>query len=170
VPPGEPWPLDVLTPEYLISGEIEAAAQKWGWSYFSPLEKRPARQLELRVTEARSTGARPAPPLAGTYASFAYGTAFVALISRGGATDAVWEEWAAAIGSPVPAEVFVGPYAITGSFLSADGTLSVLLNDRIPVRDATIVRIDGAGDGAPIQAARAVVATAFVQTAVVAGR
>jgi hypothetical protein len=47
--------------------------------------------------------------------------------------------------------------------------MSAIRNDRIAVRDATFTRIDGTGDGAPIQAARAVVATAFVQAAVVAG-
>ncbi len=47
--------------------------------------------------------------------------------------------------------------------------MSAILNDRIAVRDATFTRIDGAGDGAPIQAARAVVATGFIQTAAVAG-
>jgi hypothetical protein len=157
------------TLEYLISGQVEARAQKWGWSYFSPIEKRPAQQLEVTVAEARSTGARPAPSLAGTSASFAYGTALVALIPRGEETVKVWEEWAAAVGQPVAAEVLIGPYALTGTVLSADGTLSALLNDRFAVRDATFTRIDGAGDGAAIDAPRAVVATAFVHTAFVAG-
>jgi hypothetical protein len=99
-------------------------------------------------------------------ASFAYGTAVIALISAGDATDAVWEKRAGGIGTPVAAEMFAGPYAITGSFLSADGTMSVLVNDRVGVRDATFTRIDGAGDGQPITAQRALVATGLVQAAV----
>lgn len=166
---GAPWPLDVVTLEYLVSGQVEAAAQKWGWSYFSPIEKRPAQALALTVAEARPTGALPAPPLAGTSASFAYATALVALIPRGEETDKVWDEWAGSVGQPVPATVLVGPYALTGNVLSPDNTLSVLLNDRFAVRDATITRIDGAGDAAPIDAPRAVVSTAFVHTGVVAG-
>jgi hypothetical protein len=165
---GAPLPLDVLTPDYLISGQVEPDAQKWAWSYFSPIEKRPAQQLELTVTAARATGSRAAPPLAGTSASFAYGTALIALIPRGEPTDALWEEWATALGKPVAAELFIGPYAVTGTFLTADGTMSAVLNDRVAARDATFTRIDGAGDGVPIQAPRAVVATGFLQAAVVA--
>jgi hypothetical protein len=167
--PGDPWPLDVLTTEYLISGQVEAGAQKWGWTYFSPIEKRALQPLEVTVSAARPTGLRIAPALAGRSASFRYEAAMIAVISRGEATDRVWEEWAAAIGSPVAAELFVGPYSVTGTFLSSDGTMSVTLNDRIPVRDATFTRIDGAGDGAPIDAPRAIVATGLMQTAVVAG-
>jgi hypothetical protein len=167
--PGEPWPLDVLTTEHLISGQVEPAGQKWGWTYFSPIEKRALHPLEITVTAARPTGSRGALPLAGRTASFAYRAAMIALISRGEATDKVWDEWAAAIGSPVAAELFLGPYAVTGTFMSSDGTMSVVLNDRIPVRDATFTRVDGAGDGTPILAPRAVVATALMQTAVVAG-
>ena len=164
-----PLPLSVLTPDYLISGVVEDDAQKWAWSFFSPIQKDAPQPLQLSVTEARATGNRAAPPLAGCTASFAYGTAMIAIISTGAPTDALWDEWSAAVGTPVAAELFAGPYAITGQFLSADGTMSAIRNDRIAVRDATFTRIDGTGDGAPIQAARAVVATAFVQTAVVAG-
>ena len=164
-----PLPLDVLTSEYLISGEVEPRAQKWFWSYFSPIEKRPAQQLAITVTAARATGNRGAPPIVGASASFAYGTGMIALIPRGPETDAVWDEWATAFGQPVAAELLVGPYAVTGTFLTADGTMSAVLSDRVSVRDATFTRIDGAGDGVPIQAPRAVVATGFVHAAVVAG-
>jgi hypothetical protein len=164
-----PLPLSVLTPDYLISGVVEDDAQKWAWTYFSVTEKNPPRALEITVSDARPTGGRAAPPLAGCTASFAFGTAIIALISTGAPTDALWDKWAALIGTPVAAELFAGPYAVTGQFLSADGTMSAILNDRIAVRDASFTRIDGAGDGVPIQAARAVVATGFVQTAVVAG-
>jgi len=127
------------------------------------------RALEVAVSSARATGSRADPPLAGTLASFAYGTAFIALIPRGAAADEAWDEWAAAFGQPVAAEVLVGPYAMTGAVLSTDGTMSPILNNRLAMRDATITRIDGVGDGAPIRAPRAVVTTAFVQLAAVAG-
>jgi hypothetical protein len=58
-----PWPVDVLTPEYLISGDVAPGDQKWAWSYFNPYEKRPADALTVAVTAARSTGALPSPAL-----------------------------------------------------------------------------------------------------------
>src|SRR4051794_38220925 len=169
-PAAAPLPLDVLTLDYLISGEVQPQHQKWAWTYFSPHEKQPAQALELTVTAARSTGARPAPALAGTSASFAYSTALVAVISRGEAADALWDEWAAGgMAQSVVGELLVGPYAVNGTFLSADGTMSAVLNDRVAARDAVITRIDGAGDGSTIQAPRAVVATNLMQAAISAG-
>jgi hypothetical protein len=166
---GEPWPVDVLTAEYLISGAIPEDRQRWAFAYFSMVESNIPRALEVAVTGARATGARADPPLAGTLASFAYGTAFIALIPRGPAADKAWEKWAAAFGQPVAGEILIGPYAVTGGVLSMDGTMSPILNNRLAMRDATITRIDGAGDGAPIEAPRAVVTTAFVQLAAVSG-
>src|SRR4051812_35424599 len=168
-PGAGPLPLDVLTLEYLISGQVEPDNQKWAWAYFSPHEKEPTVALELTVSAARSTGARPAPALTGSSASFTYSSAMVALISRGPASDALWDEWAAGgMGQTVAGELLVGPYAVSGTFLTADGTMSAILNDRVAARDATITRIDGAGDAAPIQAARALVATNFMQAALTA--
>src|SRR3954467_7495744 len=169
-PAAAPLPLDVLTLDYLISGEVQPDHQKWAWTYFSPHEKQPAQALELTVTAARSTGARPAPALAGTSASFAYSTALVAVISRGEAADALWDEWAAGgMGAPLTGELLVGPYAVSGTFLTVDGTMDVVINDRVAVRDAVFTRVDGTGDGAQIQAGRAVVATNVMHAAVVAG-
>ncbi len=71
--PMTPLPLSVLTPDYLVSGVVEDAAQKWTWSFFSPLQKDSPQPLIVKVTEARSTGNRAAPPLTGCTASFAYG-------------------------------------------------------------------------------------------------
>jgi hypothetical protein len=163
-----PWTLDVLTPDYLVSGQVDEPGQKWGCTYFSPVAQSPAQQLELAVMGVRSTGVRPAPQLAGTHASFNYGTQMLALIPRDEAAAAAWDEWAAAVGAPVPAEVFLGPYVLTGSVYTPDGTMSVLLNDRFAIRAATITRIDGAGNATPIEAPRAMVASIAVQMAVVA--
>src|SRR3954447_989112 len=169
-PAAGPLPLDVLTSEYLISGQVEPDNQKWVWAYFSPHEKRPAVALELTVTAARSTGARPAPALVGTSASFAYSTALVAVIARGEPADALWDEWAAGgMGAPLAGELLVGPYAVSGTFLTVNGTMDVVINDRVAVRDAVFTRADGTGGGAQIQAGRAVVATNVMHAAVVAG-
>src|SRR5690349_5501611 len=111
---GAAWPLDVLTLEYLISGQVESAAQKWGWSYFSPLQKDVPHELSLTVSGARSTGSLPAPTWNAATAGFAYGTSLVALISRGEATDQIWDKWAGSVGQPVPVEALVGPYTVTG--------------------------------------------------------
>src|SRR4051812_12414417 len=125
----DPWPLDVLTPDYLVSGEVDKAGQKWGWTYFSIVAQSPAAALTMTVTAVRSVGTRPAPSsLVGTQASFNFGTQMLALIPRGPAADAVWDEWAAAVGAPVAAEVFLGPFVVTGGVYTPDGTMSVLLN------------------------------------------
>lgn len=169
-PAGAPLPLDVLTTEYLISGQVEPGKQKWAWTYFSPHEKQPAQALELTVTATRSTGARPAPALNGASVSFAYSTALIAVIPRGEPADALWDEWAAGgMGQTISGELLVGPYAVTGVFLTADGTMSAVLNDRVAVRDATFTRIDGAATGTPIAAPRAVVATNLMQAAIATG-
>jgi hypothetical protein len=165
-PAAGPLPLDVLTLEYLISGQVEPDKQKWAWTYFPPLEKQAAQALELTVTAARATGAHPSPALPGSTASFTYSSAMVALIPRGQAADALWDEWApGGMGGSVAGELIVGPYAVTGTFLTADGTMSAVLNDRVAARDAVITRIDGAGDAAPIDAPRAMVATNLMQAA-----
>jgi hypothetical protein len=164
-----PMPLEVLTSEYLISGTVEPDNQEWVWTYFSPLGIEGTTALELTVTAVRSTGARAAPALTGLSASFAFDTALIAVIPRGEPADSVWEDKATAEPQPVPAELFLGPYAVTGTFLTADGTMSAVLNDRIPVRDAVFTRIDGAGDAVPIQAPRAIVATGLLHAAAVAG-
>jgi hypothetical protein len=164
-PSGAPWPVDVLTLEYLISGQVSPDAQKWGWSYFQLLEKGPARTFDVDVTAVKPTGARSAPALAGRRASFARGTAWVGLISRGEAADAVWEEWNGKWAG-TPADVLLGPYALSGTVVSTDGAVpTAMLNDCFAVRDATITRVDGAGDGAAITAPRAVFMSAFVHTA-----
>jgi hypothetical protein len=169
-PAAAPLPLDVLTTEYLISGQVEPDNQEWAWAYFSPHEKRPAVALELTVTAARSAGARPAPELTGTSASFTFSTAMIAVIPRGEPADALWEEWAAGgMGQTVAGELLVGPYAVTGTFLTADGTMSAVMNDRVAVRDATFTRIDAAGSSTPIAAPRAVVATNLMHAAITAG-
>ena len=67
-------------------------------------------------------------------------------------------------GQPVVAELLVGPYSVKGSVLSQDGTLQPVLNDRFPIQDATITRIDGAGDGQPIEAPKAMLGTAFLHS------
>jgi hypothetical protein len=168
-PVAGPLPLDVLTPDYLISGRVEPAAQEWVWSYFSTVAKRPARALEMTVTGAQSTGGRPAPALNGSTAAFAYGTAMIAVIPRDPAGDALWDEWATVYDEPVAGELLVGPYAVSGSFLAGSDGMSAVINDRLAARNVTFTRVDGAGAWGPVQASRAVIATGLLQFAAAAG-
>jgi hypothetical protein len=164
---GEPWPVDVLTLDYLFTGEVDAAAQKWGWTYLQiAAPEQPAAGLDVQVSAVASTGTAPAPEaLVGRRVSFGRGTALVALISRGPATDAVWEQWNHGFRA-VAAEVLVGPYKLAGTMITPDGTVNApMINVGFAVQDATITRIDGAGDGAPIQLGRGVVSTSFVHAA-----
>ena len=164
--PAEPWPLDVLTLEYLFSGQVDPPAQKAAELYLPASGSHPVRQLDLTLSNVRATGARPGPGVAGSVASFVYGGALVALIPRGEATAAAWDEYCAALGQPVAARVLVGPYAIDGRWRSPDGTLQVITGDRLAVTEATITRVDGAGEGMRIDAPRATVSTQFVETAI----
>jgi len=156
------WALDVLTLDYLVSGQVGDGAEKWAWSYFSMVEKDTPRPLEVTVSEARSTGALPAPDLAGKTVGFSYQTGLIGLIPRDEEAEKIWDQWAA-IGDPAPAEVTIGPYTISGSLLSPSGGLNFLINDRFAMRDATVRRVDGAGGA--IDAPKAVISTRFVQTA-----
>jgi hypothetical protein len=159
--------VDVLTLDYLISGQVGAAALKWAWTYFSMTEKRAPSPLELTVSEARSTGDQAAPELAGKLVAFSYQAGLVGLIPRDEPASKAWDEWAD-LGNAEAAEFTIGPYAISGSLLSPSGGLAVLISDRFSMREATITRIDGAGSGAPIEAQQAVFSTRFVQTGALA--
>jgi hypothetical protein len=160
---GEAWTLDVLTADYLVSGQVDSGAQKWAWSYFSMTEKEVPGTLEVAVSGARSTGSLSAPDLAGKTAGFSYATGLIGLIPRDEAASKIWDQWAN-LGAAAAAEVTIGPYAITGSLLSPAGGLNFLINDRFAMQDATITRVDGAA-GSPIDAPKAVFSTRFVQTA-----
>jgi len=161
---GEAWTLDVLTADYLVSGQVDSGAQKWAWTYFSmTADKEVPGTLEVAVSEARSTGSLAAPDLAGKTAGFSYANGLIGLIPRDESADKAWDQWAN-LGAAAAAEVTVGPYAITGSLLSPAGGLNFLINDRFAMQDATITRVDGASS-APIDAPRAVFSTRFVQTA-----
>jgi hypothetical protein len=156
------WELDVLTLDYLVSGQVDPGAQKWAWTYFSMTEKDTPSPLEVTASGARSTGTLPAPDLAGKTVGFSYQTGLIGLIPRNEDAGKIWEQWAA-MGDAVAAEVTIGPYAISGSLLSPSGGLNFLINDRFAMRDATVTRVDG--PGAPIDAPQAVFSTRFVQTA-----
>jgi hypothetical protein len=160
---GESWSLDVLTADYLVSGEVGPAAQKWAWTYFAMTEQRTPAALEMTASEARSTGSLPAPELAGKPVGFSYQTGLIGLIPRNEPAGKAWDKWAV-LGDAIAAELTVGPYAISGSLLSPSGGLSFLINDRFAMRDATIVRLDGGSEGS-IEAPKAVFSTRFVQTA-----
>jgi hypothetical protein len=164
---GEPWSVDVLTADYLVSGRVAANAMKWAWTYFSMTEKDAPRTLEVVVSEARPTGPLAAPDLPGKTAGFSYATGLIGLIARDEAASKAWDQWAN-LGAAAAAEVTVGPYAITGSALSPSGGLDFLINDRFAMQDATITRLDGSGT--PIDAPKAVFSTRFVQTAVLAAQ
>jgi hypothetical protein len=160
---GEAWTLDVLTADYLVSGQVDSGAQKWAWTYFSmTADKEVPGTLEVAVSEAHSTGSLAAPDLAGKTAGFSYANGLIGLIPRDGSADKAWDQWAN-LGAAAAAEVTIGPYAITGSLLSPAGGLNFLINDRFAMQDATVTRVDGASG--PIDAPRAVFSTRFVQTA-----
>jgi hypothetical protein len=165
--PAEPWPVDVLTLDYLFTGEVDGAAQKWGWTYLQiAAPESPAAGLDVQVSAAVATGAS-APPadLVGRRVSFGRGTALVALISRGPATDAAWEKWNHGF-QEVAAEVLVGPYKLVGTMITPDGTVNApMINIGFAVQDATITRVDGAGSAAPIAIGRGVISNAFVHAA-----
>jgi len=163
--PSGPWPVDVLTLEYLVSGEVDEAGQKWGWNYFQVFGETPGRPFEVVVSAARPTGSLASPALAGRRAYFTLASSLVAVIPRGEAADAVWDEWNKSTDG-VASLLLVGPYAVTGTVLSPNSELQpVMLGRAIAMRDATFTRVDG-GDPAPIQAARATVSTRFLHTGV----
>lgn len=152
----------MITTEYVISGRVEGGGLKWGWTYFEyAVTSGPARPFEFVATAARSTGALPAPAVVGRQAAVTRGSALVALAPRGDTAIGLWEQWNTM--APVAAEVLIGPYLLTGSVLSPDGSAtSPILGASFPVRDATLRRIDGYGDGAPIELARATIDARFV--------
>ena len=161
---GEEWPIDVLTLDFLVSGRVGVDAQKWGWAYFAPTGQRAAQELRVTVDAMHPTGKLAAPEWVGRTASFAYSNGLVAFIAREPATVAVWQKWAASIGSPVQAEFVAGPYLVAGSALSPDGTLQVMLSDRIAIFDATITRLDDPA-ATPIEVPCGMLSTRCIQSA-----
>lgn len=167
--PGAGWPVDVLTADHLVSGEVEPPAQKWGWTYFALTQPRLTTSFDIRVTATASTSGLPAPAWTGAVASFAFHTGLIAIIPRGPAAVAVWEEWNAQFPSS-PAVVLVGPYAVTGTVITADGWPGTgLINHAIAVREAAITRVDGKGDGTAIPAERAIISTQLIHAIAAAG-
>jgi hypothetical protein len=163
--PSEPWPVDVLTLEYLVSGTVEETNQKWDWSYFQTYGVDPAVPFDLRVSSVRSTGAYPKPALEGTLAFFVLNSSLVAVIPRGPAADRVWDQWNKTP-TGVVSEVLAGPYSVTGTVLSVDSRLTtVILGRALALRDAAITRVDGAGDATPIQAPRLTLFTHAIHSA-----
>jgi hypothetical protein len=162
---GEPWQVDVVTLEYVFSGTVDAAGQKWGWDYFQAAGGRgPARTFDLHVADARPTGTHPAPAVTGQVVSFSQRTAMVALVPRDAPAIAVWEKWN--VMAPVAVELLLGPYALSGLVLSPDASPTTpILAASFGMRDVTLRRIDGAGDGAPLSLPRATVHSAFVHAA-----
>ena len=160
-----PWPVDVLTLEYLVSGEVDEPGQKWGWDYFQVIGDNPARPFELVVSNVSPTGSYPTPALVGRRAYFTLESSLVALIPRAGAADVVWDKWNT-LDKGVASLLLVGPY--TGTVLSPDSQLQTMLLGRaLALRDVTITRVAGAGAGAtPIQAPRATVLTRALHSAV----
>jgi len=159
---GEAWEIDVLTQDYVVSGQVGPGAQRWAWTYLSMTEKNAPSALEVAVSGARSTGSLVAPVLAGKTVGFSYAAGLIGLIVRNDAAGKAWDQWAA-LGEEAAAEVTIGPYAISGTVLSPSGGLDFLINDRFAMRDATVTRVDGSGG--PIDTPRAVFSTRFVQTA-----
>jgi hypothetical protein len=166
--PSGPWPVDVLTLEYLLSGEVDEPGQKWGWNYFQVFGETPGRPFELVVSTANPTGRLASPALEGRRAYFALGSGLVAFIPRGEAADAVWDEWNSATDG-VASLLLVGPYSVAGTVLAPGSQLqAAMLGRAIALRDVTITRVDG-GDATPIQAPRATVLTRFLHAAVETG-
>jgi hypothetical protein len=164
--PSGPWPVDVLTLEYLVSGEVDEAAQKWGWNYFQVLGEDPPVPFEVVVSAVRPTGRCAKPALEGRRALFGLESGAVAFIPRGDAADAVWDAWNK--GTDGVASLFlIGPYSVAGTVLAQGTQLSaVALGRAVAFRDATFTRVDGAGDGMQIAAPRATVLTRSAHAAV----
>lgn len=163
----EEWPIEVLTLDFLVTGRVGAAAQKWGWTYFATTAQRAAQELRVEVDAIQPTGKLAAPAWAGRTASFAYSNGLVAFIAREPATVAIWQKWAAGIGQPVQAQFIAGPYVVSATILAPDGTLQVMLSDRIAIYDATITRIDDSG-GTPIDVPFGMLSTRCLQAGITA--
>lgn len=160
--PGAPLPVEVFTAQYAIAGELTAGSAKWAWTYLQTAAgEDPASALSITAPVVRPTGGLPAPPPAQTaHASLA--TGLIAVAPRGGAADALWDEWAT-FDQRVAARILAGPYLITGDVLTPGGDIAgVMLGRAIAVRDATLTRVDGTGDATPVALPRATVFLRFL--------
>lgn len=160
--PDAPLAVEAFTPEYAIAGDLTPASTKWAWTYLQTTGAQdPANALSVAAPAVRPTGALPAPAPAQT-AHLSIATGLIALAPRGGAADELWEEWAK-LDKPVPARILAGPYLIAGNVLTPGGDVAaVMLGRAITVRDATLARVDGAGDATPVALPRVTVFLRFV--------
>jgi hypothetical protein len=68
--------------------------------------RRASSELEVAVSETRSTGSLAAPDLTGETAGFSYATGLIGLIPRDEAAAKIWDQWAN-LGAAAAAEVSI---------------------------------------------------------------
>jgi len=133
------WSVQLLTPDYLVDGRLDGDDPTGPWFLTVQPQDREVATLTLSQASVQPTGALTATlPAGGNWLLPSTGQ-FVAVIPRDEASTAYALKHKGSSQHPIPALVFVGPYAIRGTVLSPDKYLEILSGyQTFLMQDATI--------------------------------
>lgn len=120
--PTTSWAVQILTVDYLIEGTIDPARERPAFDLIAG----DARAIRVDHPQVLPTGnlvvpARPAVPWA-----LVYGNRLVAIIPRDQACLDYAIKKNDSFDTPIPGEVFAGPYVFSGTIMSPDRKLRIL--------------------------------------------
>lgn len=160
-----PWPVEVLTLDHRIAGELAPESRSMAWTYMQSDGPPPAGSFAIEVAEMLPTGTRATPAAVGRLAHVRDGSGLVAILPRGGRTDEEWDKRIAGK-DRASATVVAGPYHLTGTLAFAGGKVEHVMHDRaLHLLDVAITRTDG--EGLTVTASRATVFQNHVQAVLV---
>ena len=121
-PPTMNWAVQILTVDYLIEGTIDGSRERPAFNLVSG----DARAIRVDQPQVTSTGrldvpARPAVPWA-----LVYGNELVAIIPRDQASLNYALRANESFKTPIPGEVYAGPYVFSGTIMSPDRKLRIV--------------------------------------------
>ena len=117
--PKAPWAVRVLTPDFLIDGQVDTEAHPESWEFFSPsVSRNDSGLLWLNAPRFTATSANSgAAPAVSTWVVPLSG-GVVAVLPFDNASLAEMQKNVADFNHPYPALLHVGPFAIRGQLLS----------------------------------------------------
>jgi hypothetical protein len=124
--PKAPWSVQVLTTEFLVDGHMDGDDPTGGW--FLQVQARDLAMATLTLTEAsfQPTAAQNIRPTQAAKWVLPSAAQFVAILPRDEGSLAYCADRNSSSKHPIPAVVFSGPYAFSGTVMSPDNDLDIL--------------------------------------------
>lgn len=121
-PPTTSWAVQILTVDYLIEGTLDASRERAAFN----LVAGDARAIRVDGPQVVPTGDLVVPPRPAVPWALVYGNRLVAIIPRDRACLDFAIKANDSFDTPIPGEVFAGPYVFSGTIMSPDRKLRIL--------------------------------------------